>query len=411
MALNLGFAAVSTPGANLGRGRINPQSGVSEGDPSWGEIYGAPALDWSAGVDRGTWYGQLSAVGAVTLGDGDPGGFSSGGDGSVDLEVATLGWRSAPAARPVFDVSVGRQELNIGDGFLIDDGNLDLGDDSGVWLAPRQAFQRTAIGRMEYGSLHLDLFYLQADQDHDDAAIAGGNLEVRFAEQGHMGFLYFHVVDAASPRFFRPRDGMDVVSVRVNDLRVPKFPNLALWSEYARESGSPRESEFSASAWYTEVIYTFTELPWTPRLSYRYAYFSGDANPGDAIRRDFDPFFYGFDQRSWSTWFQGEVTGGWLLFNSNQRNHLVKLSAAPTESLVVGVIGATFDLVESNYLGLPVTDHHFADELNLYTDWSINERVSVSAAYGVMFPGDGAVEAIGDDERYHIIEVGIYVSF
>lgn len=49
----------------------------------------------------------------------------------------------------------------------------------------------------------------------------------------------------------------------------------------------------------------------------------------DHVRRDFDPLFYGFDKRSWGTWFQGEVTGGWLLFNNNQRNHLVHLAATP----------------------------------------------------------------------------------
>ena len=414
--LLVSFAAVSTPGANLGRGRVDPDTGLSEEDPTWGEAAVEPALHWSTtGIGEGSWYGHLSAAGAITFGDGDPGGFTAGGDGQFDVEGASVGWRSAPIeiapSRPVFDVSVGRQELNIGDGFLIDDGNFDFRDDGGVWLVPRQAFQRTAIGRMDYRALHLDAFFLEADPDHDETAVAGVNLEHRFAANGHLGLLYFHVVDSDRPTLFGARHGMNVTSVRVNDFHLPQWSQVAMWGEYTRESGSGRNGGFDASAWYGEVIYTFQERPWTPSLSYRYAYFSGDANANDTTRRDFDGFFYGFDKRGWGTWFQGEVTGGWLLFNSNQQNHLVKLSGSPNDSLTVGLIGGTYHLAESHYLGIPVTDDHFGDEINVYADWLLNDRISISAGYGVLFPGDAAIQAFGDDQRYHILELGIYLNF
>ncbi|MGH8598445.1 MAG: alginate export family protein [Gammaproteobacteria bacterium] len=415
-SVELGFAAVSAPGTNFGAGRVNPHTGLASGDPTWGEAYVLPALDWSTeNVGRGQWYGRLSAVGAVTLGDGDPGGYSAGGDGEIDIEDAIIGWRSAipggDASQPVFDLSFGRQEINIGDGFLIDDGNFDFGDNSGVWLVPRQAFQRTAIGRVDYRALHTDLFYLEPDSDYDESAIAGANLEYRFALQGHLGLLFFTVVDTDSPRFFGPRDGMDVVSARINDFHPLAIPQIALWGEYARQSGRGRDGRFDAGAWYGEVIYTFTTARWTPSVSYRYAYFSGDADPTDATRRDFDGFFYGYDQRGWGTWFQGEVTGGWLLFNNNQRNHLVKITALPSESVTTGVIVGTFHLNEANYLGIPVTADHFGDEINLYADWIVNEHATISAAYGVLFPGDAAIQAFGDNESYHIIEVGLWLSF
>ncbi len=113
----------------------------------------------------------------------------------------------------------------------------------------------------------------------------------------------------------------------------------------------------------------------------------------------------------WGTWFQGEVTGGWLLFNNNQRNHLLHLAANPSERLTVGMIGGRFELVKANYRGVPVTSKHFSDELNLYTDWLLHDNVSLSAAWGVMFPGDGAVQGMGDDETFHLFELGLYFYF
>ena len=87
------------------------------------------------------------------------------------------------------------------------------------------------------------------------------------------------------------------------------------------------------------------------------------------------------------------------------------LAATPSESLTVGLIGGTFELAESNYLGTPVKSRHFGDELDIYADWTVNEHVMISAAYSVMFPGDAAIEAFGNDEKFHLVEVEIYFNF
>ena len=322
--LEAGFAAVTMENAALGLGRIDFRTGVNEGDPSWTETHVKPIVSFTSAAG---WYGQASVVGAATFGDGDPIGFTQGGDGGFEIETAVLGWRSgAPEddSEPVFDFSLGRQTMDIGDGFLIDDGNLDFGDDGGVWLLPRQAFQRTVRLGVDYRAWHGDFFFLEADPDNDEPALAGGNLEYRFAS-GHAGLLYFHIIDADAPKLFAARDGMEVISARLNDLRLAVLPQVAWWGEATHQFGDGRFGRFDSSAWYAEAIYHF-ELPWRPRLSYRHAYFSGDKSPLDSTRRDFDPLFYGFDKRSWGTWFQGEVTGGWLLFNNNQRNHLVHLA-------------------------------------------------------------------------------------
>jgi hypothetical protein len=176
------------------------------------------------------------------------------------------------------------------------------------------------------------------------------------------------------------------------------------------EGGSGRDARFDANAWYVEVQYSLAVLPWSSTLSYRFARFSGDPNLDDDRRQDFDPFFYGWS-RGWGTWFQGEVTGEYLLFNSNQANHMVHLSASPNDSLAVGAILYRFNLAEPSYFGTPVSDTAFTAELNLYLDWSLNDNVALSLIYGIAFPRAAAEEAFGDDEPFEIIELALYLTF
>jgi hypothetical protein len=410
--LRAGFAAVSMINANLGLGQVDFLTRERHGDPSWSEIDIQPYVGFTS---RDGWYGDVSVVGAQTFFDGDAAAFTRAGDGGVGIETALFGWRSDVATHDsdklVVDLSLGRQTLDIGDGFLIDDGNFDVRHDGGVWLVPRQAFQRSLVARLDYRAWHSDLFFLEADPDNDEPALAGGNFEYQFTGGGHAGLLYLHILDTDTPRLFGVREGMNVLSARVNDLRLAALPQVGWWGEATRQFGDGRFGRIDASAWYAEAVYHFEHLPWRPRLSYRYAWFSGDANPHDHTRRDFDPLFYGFDKRTWGTWFQGEVTGGWLLFNNNQRNHLVHLAATPRADLTVGMIGGHFSLVEKNYRGVAVSSRDFGDELNIYTDWAINKYVFLSAGYGVMFPGEGAIQGVGDDETFHLFEMGLYFTY
>ena len=98
-------------------------------------------------------------------------------------------------------------------------------------------------------------------------------------------------------------------------------------------------------------------------------------------------------------------------FNSNQVNHMVHLSTLPREDLAFGAIFYSFSLDADNYFGTPVSASHFADELNIYLDWAINERATVSAVYGAAFPGKAAAEAFQDNKTYHLFEIAIVLSF
>jgi hypothetical protein len=410
MGVEIGAGYFRTENTNFGSGRVDFRSGENTGDAQWTEGYLEPILSGTYRFEgAGRLYGAVSGVGARTGGDGDALGLTDGGDGEVDLESLFLGWSSGGAfaeswGEGLLDVSYGRQEFQVGDGFLIYDGNFDALDKGAFWLAPRSSFERAGLLRINSSPVRADLFCLQSDETQENTELAGVNVEYLDEGLGTLGAMYFHVLDADPPNLWYPRDGVDVVSLRAAEIRFAALENLAFWGEYVWERGGGQDGDKDAAGWYLEARYSLPGVTWAPRLSYRYASFSGDDDPDDDTSRDFDPFFYGFS-RGWGTWFQGEITGNYLLFNSNQTNHMVHLAASPTGTLELGAIYFNFSLDKNNYFGTPVTSDDFADEINLYVDWSVNDNLSISAVYGVAFPGDAAKQALGDDDLFHLFQV------
>ncbi len=414
--LEVGAAFLYTDNTNFGAGRVDLKSGDNTGDAQWGEGYLKPSLDLTYETDAaGTVYGGASAIGSLTTGDGDAGGFTDGGDKQLDVEDLYAGWRSGKLfsdslGEDALDLSLGRQDFHVGDGFLIWDGNFDTAGDGAYWLSPRSAFKNTGLIRLKSDPYSGQLFYLEADGDQGDTQAVGVNFDYQ-PGFGTIGATYLHILDArASFEADTPRKGMQVAALRVNEAHLPDFEDATLYAEYAQEFGDGDHVDYNAYAFYVEPAYSFSWLPWTPTIAYRFSYFSGDSDPNDNNRKDFDPLFYEGD-RSWGTWTQGEIVGNYLLFNSNEIAQMVRLSANPTDAVEIGALYFHFDLAEKNYFGTPVDNRDFADEVNLYTDWTINDHVSVGAVYGVAWPGDAAKEAFGDNDTYQLFEIYTTLTF
>lgn len=348
----------------------------------------------------------------MTRGGGDAGGFTRDNPEDFDSEQLFIGWSSGRLFEALgdnaLDLSFGQQDFQVGDGFLIWDGNFDTASDAAFWLAPRTAFRPAGIIRLNTEPIRGDAFYLRGDEDNDNAELFGANLEYMHEGYGTIGATFFRITDSDDEVFLR--DDMNVFSIRAADVTIPAAPNLAFRGEYVRQWGGDA-IDIDADAWYVEAGYSLADvLPWSPTLSYRFSFFSGDEDPTDGDNENFDPLFYGFS-RGYGTWFQGEITGEYLLFNSNQLTHMVQLAAAPTDSLEVGALYFHFDLDEKQYFGTPVTDTDFADEVNLYANWTINENVFLSAVAAIAFPGDAAKQVFGDDEDYKLFETYLIVTF
>jgi len=408
------FAALTTSDTNFGNGRVDFFSGVNTGDATWQEAYIKPSLsfEWEQNKNS-TIYGALSVVGAGTFGDGDAGGFT-GSESDVDLEYINAGWRGE-----VFDISFGAQDYIIGDGFLVMDGNFDAAQDGAFWALPRTAFRNSAIARFNTSPVHGEIFYLKADNIQNDTELVGINLEHTNQSYGTFGVSYLNMIDADRLTSHIPatsRHGMQVVSVRANSAKIPSWSNFIWHAEYVTQFGGAKgggTGDFEGEAWYVEGNYSFSNIAWTPKLTYRFAHFSGDDGT-DSDQDSFDPLFYSYNPArngGWGSWFQGEIVGNYLLFNSNQENHMVKLDVYPAPKWSAGLLYFSFALDEKNYFGIPVTEDDFADEINFYVDWRPIENMYTAVAGGIAFPGDAAKQIFGNNENYTFFEFYMVYTF
>ncbi|GBL59120.1 hypothetical protein PCLA_12r0309 [Pseudomonas citronellolis] len=355
----------------------------TSGGSTWREGFIKYGLSADQGLgSAGTAYGAFSLVSSGTWGDGDAAGNTDGSERTTKIEDAYLGWRSAgmfPAlGQDGLDVSFGRQVVKLGSGFIInDDGpNLGRGPADGklnrggaYYIAARHAFDRTAVVRIGgQDGLHGSLQWLKSDnRAQAETELAAGTLDYT-AKPGTLGLTWVHgidVVDQWASDFQKQREGMNIYSLRgEGDAGVE---NASFAFEYAwqdKDAGNEK-------AWYAEAGYTFADVAWSPKLTYRYSRYS----------EGWDSMFNGFST-GYGTWFQGEVASNYAgPFNSNTAIQHLGLKATPLENLSVGVLYFDFDtLHKRDALNLD------ARELDLYVEWAVNPHLIVTPLVGLYRP-------------------------
>ncbi|MBR9905186.1 MAG: hypothetical protein GYB15_15930 [Gammaproteobacteria bacterium] len=357
--------------------------------------YGFSGYQGLAG--SGTLYGGLNWVSSATWGDGDAGGNSDGTERRTSLEDAYLGWRSAdifPAlGQDGLDFSFGRQVVQLGKGFIINDDGLNLGRGpadgalnrgGAYYLAARHAFDRTAVVRIggEQG-LHGTAAWLKSDNlAQAETELAATTIDYA-SDAGNVGLTWVHGLDVNrewASDFLQQRDGMDVYSVRGGSDAGIENANVEF--EYAwqdKDSGTE-------NAWYIEAGYTFMEAPCTPSLTYRYTRYS----------RDWDSLFTGLNSPALGTWFQGEVAANYAgPYARNNDVHHLALRASPMENLTLGALFFDFSTLGGrNTLNLD------GRELDLYAEWAVNDNIVITPLLGFYKPerseNDGGTQVDGN---------------
>lgn len=353
------------------------------GGSTWREGFIKYGVSGDQGLgSNGTAYGALNWVSSGTWGDGDAAGNTDGSERTTKIEDAYLGWRSADLfpvlGKDGVDISAGRQVVKIGSGFLLNDDGPNLGNGpadgalnrgGAYYLAARHAFDRTAVLRLGgTDGLHGSMLWLKSDnRAQAETELAAGTLDYT-ADLGTLGLTWIHglgVSEQWASDFQKQRDGMDVYSLRGEG--NAGIENASFAFEYAwqdKDAGAEK-------AWYTEAGYTFADVAWAPKLTYRYSRYS----------EGWDPLFNGLST-GYGTWFQGEVAANYSgPFNSNTGVHHVGLKANPLENVTVGALYFDFNtLHKSNALNLD------ARELDLYVEWAVNEHLVISPLVGLYQP-------------------------
>ncbi|MNT49214.1 hypothetical protein D3C72_1860510 [compost metagenome] len=58
-----------------------------------------------------------------------------------------------------------------------------------------------------------------------------------------------------------------------------------------------------------------------------------------------------------------------------------------------------------------MTSRDFANELDVYVNWTVTPSLTVSAVYGMALPGDAAKQIYGDNNRSQLFETIVTWSF
>ena len=423
LTLDAGLGLFGVTNAQNGLGSLSSH-GMRQGGRHWAEGYVTPGLEAAYQLNDGTLYGAARATASATRGNGEAqrNSVTDMRPESLSLSEAYLGWTSGQAfaalGEDAVDVSAGRQGFVVGDGFLIADGTLDSFRRNNHVIGPRAAFDRTAILRLNTAPVRADLFRLESNTDQqymrgrDGAAttLQGANVEwfasnekdqgrsEYEARQWYLGLTALHITDA-DEAISATRDGMNVTAIRSGGALLSSlgegWQDAALHSEFARQRNDTAGRQLRAEAWYVEPQYTFSALPWQPRLSYRYMHFSGDGDTGDSIGRGWDPLFTAGGPRGYGSWDLGEIYARYVGINSNLNSHMVHLKLQPDDALSLGAIFYRHSYDKPDTAN-GVTSDRLQDEFNVYAVWATPlPGLEIATVLGAARAGRGLRQSLG----------------
>ena len=371
------------------------QSNSWFGDPtidstSWWESLVRPGFEFNYVLPGSqSIYGVIDAVQANTFGGNDAALSNVGYDeSSLRIDHAYVGWKSgnlfSSLGEDFLDISFGRQEYVLGNGFLFaNQGGSGFGR-AAFWIGGRNSADYAGIIKMKSGNWSGDLTYFEADQD-DNTKVGGGNVEYNAEGLGFAGVgLYTVESDTVS------RDSMMIYDIRggVNPFAlmgsVDALKPLHIEMEYVYEDKDNNLP--SGNAWYVSVGYEFEDTPWKPGLTYRYASFDSD----------YDSMFYG--STDWETWYQGEILGEYILLNKDLDTHMVKLTVQPLDAVTLTLAYINYDRHNSG--------KDYAQEYNAIVDWAATEHFSMSVVGGLATPDEAAEDEFrGADDNWSYLMI------
>jgi hypothetical protein len=395
--LDAGVGAFGFNNSLYTNARPDPSGDLSD---DWLESFIKPAISGEYGrQDGGVIYGKLSAVGERTFGASPS--LVGEDASSFQIEDAYLGWR-----KDALDLTVGRTQYRIGHGFLLYDGAGEGGSRGGFWSNARKAWEFAGVGRYKADDNTFEVFYVDRDElpeAETDSKLYGANYEYALGENSTLGLSY---IKASADPVTRPlRDGMDVYNARAFLAPFSEMPGLAFELEYALEdNGDLMES----TAWTAQASYELDKVAWSPRVSYRYAFFEGD-DPTTAQSEAWDTLLLGF--YDWGAWWQGEIAGEYFLSNSNLISHQGRVHVTPNDSLSGGLIAFVFTLDQPATFAPGVTSDKVAFELDAYVDWKVNSNFTASFVLAYADPDEAIAQGFGRTESMRFGMVYLAYSF
>ena len=358
----------------------------------WAEGWVEPWVEFAGPLGPGELFGRAAYA---WVGNGDEASALIGGDAhSHDPDEVYLGYRLSSSRNGEFEIQGGRLPLALGHQFLLADGYADGGDRGGYWSAARTAWDQAFRLAYTNGGHSLQGFHLERDEipgADSEPRIDGLDYEWRMGEEDNWT-LGASWLSLEANELAEHLDGAEVLNLRAY-VRPGDSP-LVLEAEWVREDNG---AALDADAWYFQPYWEFQGPAWQPVLYYRYAWFEGD-DPATTQNEAYDPLYPGF--QDWGMPWQGEIAGEYFMANSNLKSHMLRLHLSPTETLGSGLVAFNFELDQPGSYRNGVDSDEFGQELDWYTDWTINDHFSLSLVLAIARPGDAVTEATGRSKDF-----------
>jgi hypothetical protein len=395
----------------------SPVAGKFPGrNPSWIESYAEYGLAGAAQIGDTPFY-AYGAVSAITSGSygQDPWqdatrvwtGFERGYGGLLYID---------PTTGNSFNVSAGRQNVTLNDGWLVHfvRGNANIGKRAASYLGPRNANDFSVVADAKLGPWTAKAFWIDPDElpsIDSRASFLGANLRYTFRPGLTVDATYITVARSTgsliAPGGVRlPREGLRTYAGHFRWEQPFGADGFWLASEFAYQDHE--RFRMSAHAAYGLIGYQAAHLPWSPSLSYRYSYASGD-NPNSASYNRFDPLL----STGLGNWLQG-ISLGKLTSNSNLAVHRLQFNLVPMPTLNVTFDWHILRAPERNNLGAnpalaTLTSSDIGQEFTLAGRWAINRNLFLQTIGSIAVPGK-ALRNVGANKNWTTLQASLYWS-
>lgn len=392
----VGVNAYALRGAYLG----SPDQPKPSGDYSWVESLARVGLTWSVSDHVSV---SAGAAGVFTLA-ADPFGLDDDGTAIVESAKVAL----TDLFTPGLDVTVGRQDLKIGDGFLVQDGYWD--HKANVWSIPltfwdaarvdyrRGDFAGTALAAKLSSSYGYDGAMYGVDLAWVPGRAAAAAAADEEAPKTFVGLSAFAREDHGEAD-----DDARVLSLRAS---APLGP-LTFAGEYALQGGRRADVPLGGEAWHADARW---DLPvgHAPYLFASYLHFSGD----DPTTSDDETFAWRhYSSEDWSHYYLGEVAGSSLFANTDLDVLKLEAGVEVVESLSFRLFYLDLRSDTGSYWAVPDgAGDRLAKEWDAVLSWTPNDATELWVLVGQARPG-GAGKAIYGPDASTLWSAGFSWSF
>lgn len=320
---------------------------------------------------------------------------------------------------PRVNISVGRQNFTLNDGFLVAQhgSQWNAGPRPGVYLAPRTTHDFAALGTLKWDRWTWTNFYLNPNEYEpieSHTHLAGTNLRYTLAKNfyGDVSYLYVPHSDTryTAPDGTRlPREGLRTYAGHIRWADPSIIDGLWVESEAARQTHD--DFDMDARAAYGTIGFLARALPWSPSLSYRYAFFSGD-NPNTSTYERFDSLYSG----GLNEWLQG-ITINKALSQPNRITHRVRFNVAPEPRLNLTLDYYRHEADELNNRGgnPALSQLHSKDlgqEFQFAARWAISDNLYFLGIASHAMPGKALELATPDpDKAWSTVQAQLFWNF